>query len=353
MKFSQITFWVSDSKITSSYFTTCFGFDIINYTGLETGDECVSTYTCRNGKIDFVFQSPLTRDAPKEMFEFLSKHGDGIRDIAFKVDDCHYIFNAAINRGATSISKPIKHKDGTLRGTIQTLSDITHTFIQGVILYNYPFCVSINLILPQVRLHAIDHIVTNTGNMETIVQWYERILKFKRFWSVDETQIHTKYSALRSIVMTDDDENIKMPINEPAHGLRKSQIQEYLEYNQGDGIQHVALSTNNIIDAVASLKKRGVEFLDIPNKYYDNLKTRLALSKKIINEDLQSLKEYKILVDFDENGYLLQIFTKPIMSKPTLFIEIIERHNFNGFGAGNFKSLFECIEIEQEKRHNL
>lgn len=353
MKFSQITFWTSDSKLVSSYFITRFGFNVNNFTGLETGDEYVSTYNCRVGDIIFVFQSPLTKNAPKEMFEFLSKHGDGIRDIAFQVDDCHYIFNAAIKRGATSISQPCTFRDGTIRGTIQTLSDITHTFIQGYVPSNFNIGDSINTILPPVELNTIDHIVTNTDNMETAVQWYERILKFKRFWSVDETQIHTEYSALRSVVVTDEDENIKMPINEPAPGLRKSQIQEYLEYNQGDGIQHIALSTNNIIETVKSLKQRGVEFLAIPDKYYEKLKSRLILSKKVINEDLQLLKEYKILVDFDENGYLLQIFTKPIMSKPTLFLEIIERHNFDGFGAGNFKSLFECIEIEQEKRNNL
>lgn len=354
MKFAQITFWTLDSKQTSSYFITRFGFNIVEHSGLETGDENVSTYICSLGKIYFVIQSPLTQGAPKEMFDFLFKHGDGVRDIAFQVNDCHYIFNGAIERGATSISEPCDYKDGTIRGTIQTISDITHTFIQGDFTHNYSINYDyINCILPSTQLNTIDHIVTNTNDMETTVQWYERILKFKRFWSVDETQIHTQYSALRSIVMTDDDENIKLPINEPAPGLRKSQIQEYIEYNQGDGIQHIALSTNDIITSVKSLRRRGVEFLSIPNKYYDNLKSRLTLSKKIINEDLQMLKKYKILVDFDEHGYLLQIFTKPIMSKPTLFLEIIERHNFDGFGAGNFKSLFECIELEQEKRHNL
>ncbi len=350
MIFSEITFWVSNSKQAASYFITRFGFNEI----FNIFDTKISTSICKMNNIFLKFQSPLLNDSSSnsDMIDFLKTHGDGVKDIAFQVDNCEYIYNESIKRGACGIMTPCIHFDNTIRSTIQTSSDITHTFIQGD-LYKHvqqQSGDSINDILPTIALLHIDHIVTNSHDMETIVQWYERILKFKRFWSVDETQIHTQYSALRSIVVTDEDEVIKLPINEPAPGLRESQIQEYLNYNNGDGIQHIALLTNDIVQTVVNLRQRGIEFLHIPDKYYDNLEMRLKLSNKLIAESLEQLKKYKILVDFDENGYLLQIFTKPIMSKPTLFIEVIERHNFNGFGAGNFKSLFECIEHEQEKR---
>lgn len=205
-------------------------------------------------------------------------------------------------------------------------------------------------------LTHIDHCVGNQGDleMEAACEMYEKQLGFKRFWSVDDTQIHTEYSSLRSIVMTDPDEVIKMPINEPASGIRKSQIQEYVDFYGGPGVQHIAFYTKDIISSVGLLKSRGVEFLSIPSSYYELLEKRLnSKDAPVISEDIKKLQELNILVDFDENGYLLQIFTKPVQDRPTLFFEVIQRHNNWGFGVGNFKSLFEAIEAEQAKRGNL
>ena len=189
--------------------------------------------------------------------------------------------------------------------------------------------------------------------MEPVAAWYEKMLDFHRFWSVDDSILHTEYSALRSIVVTDFDENVKMPINEPAPGKKKSQIQEYVDYYAGAGVQHIALNTNDIITTVQRMKDRGVEFLTIPDTYYENLKKGLANAGIEVKEDIEKLAKLRILVDYDDKGYLLQIFTKPVEDRPTLFFEVIQRHNHNGFGAGNFKSLFEAIEIEQGRRGNL
>lgn len=209
--------------------------------------------------------------------------------------------------------------------------------------------------LPPVGLQFVDHCVGNQPDdeMESATKWYEKVLQFHRFWSVDDSQIHTEYSALRSIVVTNYEETIKMPINEPAPGLRKSQIQEYVDYYGGAGIQHIALNTNDIITAVSNLSKRGLEFLSVPDTYYHKLKEEMAKCGTVVEEDFNKLRELKILIDYDENGYLLQIFTKPMQDRPTLFFEVIQRHNHNGFGAGNFKALFEAIEADQAERGNL
>lgn len=348
--FSQITFWVSNSKQVAMYFVSQFGFDIVDYQGLEHGYKSTETYTVKAGNVIFVIKACIIPDHNCVIARHLSVHGDSVRDVAFKVENCHKIYIKAIERGAISVSKP-HVKNGQIIATIQTLTDITHTFIEGEKEYS-KVVNSINNVLPATNLVQIDHVVTNTSHMEPIVQWYEHVLEFHKFWSVDETQIHTEYSALRSTVMANQDETVKMPINEPAPGKRESQIQEYINYHGGTGVQHIALLTNDIVETVSSLKQRGVDFLTIPPSYYTNLKARLELSNKTIDADLEIISKYNILVDFDEHGYLLQIFTKPITSRPTLFIEIIERHNFDGFGAGNFKALFESIEIEQVRRHS-
>jgi len=350
MVFSQITFWVSNSKQVAMYFVSQFGFDIVDYQGLEHGYKSTETYTVKAGNVVFVIKACIIPDHNCVIARHLSVHGDSVRDVAFKVNDCHEIYKKAIERGAVSVSKP-HIKDGQTIATIQTLTDITHTFVEGEKEFQHVDN-SINKLLPPTNLQQIDHVVTNTSHMEPIVQWYENVLEFHRFWSVDETQIHTEYSALRSTVMANQDETIKMPINEPAPGKRESQIQEYINYHGGTGVQHIALLTNDIIETVSALRQRGIDFLTIPPSYYTNLKARLEMSNKTIDADLQVIEKYNILVDFDEHGYLLQIFTKPITSRPTLFIEIIERHNFDGFGAGNFKALFESIEIEQSRRHH-
>lgn len=213
----------------------------------------------------------------------------------------------------------------------------------------------LNAVLPETSLEFIDHVVGNQPDMEMepVAEWYEKMLDFHRFWSVDDTMIHTDFSSLRSIVVADFDETIKMPINEPAVGKRKSQIQEFVDYYAGAGVQHVALRTNDVIKSVQALSDRGVEFLTIPGAYYDNLKKGLEHAGIKVTEDIDIIQKLNILIDYDDKGYLLQIFTKPIEDRPTLFFEIIQRHNHEGFGAGNFKSLFEAIEAEQEKRGNL
>jgi 4-hydroxyphenylpyruvate dioxygenase len=352
--FSHLTFWVSNSKQVAMYFTSQFGFTLVDYQGLEHGYSSTETYIVKAGNVLFIIKACIIPEHNCLIARHLSTHGDAVRDIAFKVEDCDEIYKKAIERGAISVSKP-HIKNGCKIATIQTLIDVTHTFVQGEYKFDKVFENNniINTLLPPTKLEKIDHVVTNTSQMETLVRWYEHVLEFHRFWSVDETQICTEYSALRSTVMTNQDETIKLPINEPAPGKRESQIQEYINYHGGSGIQHIALSSNNIVETVHALKQRGVEFLEIPSKYYDNLKARLSLSKVNIDHDFELVKKYNILVDFDEGGHLLQIFTKPITSRPTLFIEIIERHNFDGFGAGNFKALFECIEIEQMKHQGI
>jgi len=302
----------------------------------------------------------------KEHAEHLAKHGDAVKDMAFTVEDCEKAYKVAVSRGAKSVQEPSKLEDNeggfVIVASIQTYGDSIHTLIQrdsfkGVFL---PGFISVkedplNTILGTTEYGFIDHIVGNhpLGDMEPTVQWYEKMLDFHRFWSIDDSIIHTEYSSLKSIVVSDWDEVIKMPQNEPAIGKRKSQIQEYVDYYYGSGVQHVALNVPDIITVVSNLTSRGLEFLNIPEKYYENLRKRLAHAKISVKEDIDTLQKLKILIDYDDQGYLLQIFTKPIEDRPTLFFEFIQRNNHNGFGAGNFKSLFEAIEREQEKRGNL
>nr|XP_036214368.1 4-hydroxyphenylpyruvate dioxygenase isoform X2 [Bactrocera oleae] len=293
------------------------------------------------------------------------KHGDGVKDVAFEVENLEAIFKYAKERGAEVVREIWEEKDeyGVVRfATIKTYGDTTHTFVDrtkysGKFLPGFVTPPVDNLLqgLPSTKLDFIDHVVGNQPDlqMESVAAWYERVLQFHRFWSVDDSQIHTDYSALRSIVMANYQENVKMPINEPAKGKKKSQIQEYVEYYGGAGVQHIALNTSDIITAVRNLRARGLEFLTIPSSYYDILEENLKSSRTKIKEDMQLLKELNILIDYDDNGYLLQIFSKNLQDRPTLFIEVIQRHNHNGFGAGNFKSLFTAIEIEQAKRGNL
>lgn len=308
----------------------------------------------------------LEPDNPKEIGEHLSKHGDGAKDIAFEVEDLDAIFKRAVERGATVVEEPHdkSDEDGTVRlATIRTYGDTNHTLIDRS-RYNGWFMPGFQQrtsndpvlqLLPDCGLQRIDHIVGNQPDLEmtSVVDWYERTLMFHRFWSVDDKTMHTEYSALRSIVITNYEETIKMPINEPATARRRSQIQEYVDYYGGAGVQHIAMETKDIISSVTNLRARGVQFLDVPDKYYTNLKERLKQSPINVEEDIDMLQKLRILVDFDDNGYLLQLFTKNMQDRPTLFLEIIERHNNSGFGAGNFKALFESIERDQDERGNL
>jgi len=254
--------------------------------------------------------------------------------------------------------------DGTvIIATIATYGDVHHSFVErrnykGAFLPGYRAVSEDDPLyhfVASTKLDFIDHVVGNQPdlNMVPIVEWYEKVLGFHRFWSVDDKMIHTEYSSLRSIVVTDKDEKVKMPLNEPANGKRKSQIQEYVDYYGGAGVQHIALNTSDIIESVKNLKARGLKFLQAPKSYYKTLKEKLALAPIKVTEDLDVLEQLNILIDYDDKGYLLQIFTKCVEDRPTLFLEIIQRHNHFGFGAGNFKSLFEAIERDQADRGNL
>ncbi|XP_029468683.1 4-hydroxyphenylpyruvate dioxygenase-like isoform X2 [Rhinatrema bivittatum] len=342
------------------------GFEPFAYKGLETGSREVVSHAIRQDKIIFVFQSPLN-PGNEEMGEHLIRHGDGVKDVAFEVQNCDFLIQKAKKRGAVILKEPWTEQDegGKVKFAIlQTYGDTTHTLIEylepckGVFLPGFQEPLFRDPLLPKLPegcLHFIDHIVGNQPDDEmlSVVDWYQKCLLFHRFWSVDDKQIHTRYSALRSIVVTNYEETIKMPINEPAPGEKKSQIQEYVDYYGGAGVQHIALNTSDIIQAVVNLKARGMEFLSAPDTYYNQLRANLKMSKIQVKEDINKLQELKILVDFDDNGYLLQIFTKPMQDRPTLFLEVIQRYNHYGFGAGNFKSLFEAIEIDQDARGNL
>lgn len=362
--FDHLKFWVGNAKQAASFYCARMGFEPLGYRGLETGSRRTAAHAVKQNKIVFVFESAYEPDE-EEIAGHLSRHGDGVRDIAFRVEDLDTIVKIAKERGAEVIKEIWEERDehGVVRfATLKTYGDTHHTLIdrtkyKGTFLPGFKDVHGDALTknLPRIGLNFIDHVVGNQPDkqMEPVAKWYEKCLQFHRFWSVDDSQLHTEYSALRSIVMTNWEETIKMPINEPAPGKRRSQIQEYVEYYGGAGVQHIALNTDDIISAIQNLRARGVEFLDVPDSYYDMLKTRLKSSGVKILEDLNTLQKLKILIDYDENGYLLQIFTKNMQDRPTLFIEVIQRHNHNGFGAGNFQALFEAIELEQAKRGNL
>ncbi|XP_064612071.1 4-hydroxyphenylpyruvate dioxygenase-like [Liolophura sinensis] len=364
--FDHVTFWVGNAKQAASHYCARMGFEPFAYKGLETGSRHVASHAVKQNKIVFVFQSMLEPHKPEDMGKHLVKHGDGVKDVAFQVEDLDAIVKRAKDRGAVVKKEPWEESDehGSVRmAMVQTYGDTTHTFIDranynGLFLPGYKkpmFEDPLLSKLPKGGLNFIDHIVGNQPDqdMVSVAEWYERNLMFHRFWSVDDSQIHTDYSSLRSIVVTNYEETIKMPINEPANGKRKSQIQEYVDYYGGAGVQHIAMNTDDIISAVTNLQARGQHFLQVPKRYYDNLRERLKHSKVDVKENLDTLEKLRILVDFDDNGYLLQIFTKNMQDRPTLFLEVIQRHNHQGFGAGNFKSLFEAIEYDQAERGNL
>ncbi|PRP76137.1 4-hydroxyphenylpyruvate dioxygenase-like, partial [Planoprotostelium fungivorum] len=349
--FDHVTFYVGNALQAATFYIARFGFSPVAYSGLETNSRDVATHVIRQGTITFAFASALNPEGKMtdEIGKHIWKHGDGAKDIAFKVTDCRGIYAKAMERGATSIREPTELKDehGTvLIASIHAFGDTTHSFVERVD-YKGPFLPGFRAITeedplmkltPAIGLDFIDHIVSNHPDhqMESVVQWYERVLGWHRFWSVDDKQIHTEYSSLRSIVVADDSEKVKCPVNEPAKGKKKSQIQEYVEYYGGSGAQHMALHTSDIIHAVSFLKQRGCKFLTIPSSYYTNLKERLKHSPTVIKEDMDTLQKLNILIDYDDTGYLLQIFTKPSQDRPTLFYEVIQRHGHQGFGAGNF-----------------
>ncbi|KAF6206387.1 hypothetical protein GE061_017620 [Apolygus lucorum] len=365
LSFDHIVFWVGNAKQAASHYCARLGFEYLAYKGLETGSREYSYHAVRQNKIVFVFVSAY-EPTEKELNRHIAQHGDGVKDVSFAVEDIDIIVKKAKERGAKIVKDIWEEKDdyGTVRmAIVQTFGDTTHTFIDrskyhGVFLPGFvksPLKDALSKLLPPAKLDFVDHVVGNQPDMamEDVVKWYEKTLMFHRFWSVDDSQMHTEFSALRSIVMTNWDETVKMPINEPAPGKKRSQIKEYVDYYGGAGVQHIALNTQDIVSAITNLKTRGQEFMEVPDVYYDMLRARLKEDNFHILEDLDELQKLKILIDYDENGYLLQIFTRNMQDRPTLFIEVIQRRNHQGFGAGNFKALFEAIEREQAARGNL
>ncbi|KAG9281714.1 4-hydroxyphenylpyruvate dioxygenase [Astyanax mexicanus] len=366
VRFHHLTFWVGNAKQAAAFYCDKMGFEPVAYKGLETGSREIVSHVIKQDKILFVFESALN-PGNEEMGQHLMQHGDSVKDIAFQVEDCDFLVKKAKERGAVIVKEPWVEQDkhGKVKyAVVQTYGDTTHTLVEymtpykGLFLPGYQEPLFKDPLLPKLPpgcLSFIDHIVGNQPDdeMVPISDWYQKCLMFHRFWSIDDKQIHTQYSSLRSIVVTNYEETIKMPINEPAPGKKKSQIQEYVDYNGGAGVQHIALNTSDIIKAIVNLKARGMEFLSAPDNYYDSLREKLKTAKIKVKEDLKTLQELKILVDYDDKGYLLQIFSKPVQDRPTLFLEVIQRNNHFGFGAGNFKSLFEAIEKDQDARGNL
>jgi len=368
LKFDHVEWWVGNAKQAASHYCARFGFEPFAYQGLETGSRKVAAHVVKQKDTLFVFKSAYEPGSPEclAMGQHMVDHGDGVKDVAFHVEDIEGIMVKCKERGVKVVKDVWEESDegGKVRfAKVQTYGDTTHTFVErsgykGLFLPGYKPHPHKDLLLAQLpapNIYNIDHIVGNQPDltMEDAAAWYERNLMFHRFWSVDDSQIHTDYSALRSIVVTNFEETIKMPINEPAPGKKKSQIQEYVDYYGSAGVQHIALRSHDIIKTITNLRARGQEFLNIPDSYYDLLRKRLANSKVKVKEDLAKLQELKILIDYDDNGYLLQIFTKPMQDRPTVFLEVIQRNNHQGFGAGNFKALFECIELDQAARGNL
>lgn len=356
-----VELYVGNAKQAAHFYKTAFGFQSLAYAGLETGVRDRASYVLKQDKIRLVLTTPLNGDSV--LNDHLRKHGDGVKVAALWVEDARSAFEETTKRGAKPFMEPTVEKDEfgeVVRAGIYTYGETVHMFVErknytGVFLPGYKEWKSDYNPEPT-GLKYIDHMVGNVGwgEMNTWVKWYEDVMGFVNFLSFDDKQINTEYSALMSKVMSNGNGRIKFPINEPAEGKKKSQIEEYLEFYGGPGIQHIAIATDDIIKTVSQLKARGVEFLSPPPRaYYEAVPERLGEHMKMMKEDLNEIEKLAIMVDADEEGYLLQIFTKPVQDRPTLFFEIIQRMGARGFGAGNFKALFESIEREQEKRGTL
>lgn len=353
----HVEFWVGNAKQAEYFYRNAFGFSRVAYAGLETGARDRAAYALRAGQAAFVVACPYGDEGEAgRMGEHLKKHGDGVRDIALEVEDAGKAFDLALSRGAEPAYAPLVLRDGhgtATRAGIKAYGDTIHSFISFAG-YRGPF-------LPGFRadpmpgrhagLVALDHYVANVrlGEMAKWEEWYQRVLGLKRFLTFDDKDIGTEFTALNSVVMANASRSLKFPINEPAPGRKKSQVEEYNDFHRGPGVQHIALLTADILATVSALRANGVGFLSVPDAYYDALPARVGP----IREALPALKELGILVDRDEEGYLLQIFTQPLEDRPTLFFEIIQRKGCQGFGKGNFRALFEAIEREQERRGNL
>lgn len=352
---NHVEIYCGNAKQSAYYYRQAFGFSLVGYLGPETGVRDRVSYALQQGKVRFILTTPLMEDG---IIPFLSKHGDSVRDVAIETTDAEFCFKTTVERGAKPVREPqiIEDANGKMKiATIATYGDTVHTFIENID-YDGP-CLPGFQAMPEdhlarpVGLKHIDHIVGNVdwNQMEDWVQFYIDVFGFSRFVTFDDGDISTEYSALRSTVVANFTKWIKFPINEPAEGLKKSQIEEYINFNNGAGVQHVAIETDDIVATISKMREQGVEFLDIPDSYYDDLLERVGP----IDEDIEPLRKLNILVDRDDKGYMLQIFTKPVEDRPTLFIEIIQRKGAESFGKGNFKALFVSIEREQERRGNL
>ena len=351
-----IEFWVGNARQAALYYRAAFGFELVGYKGPETGTRDRASYLLQQDKVRFVLTTAIKSAGP--IAEHVHRHGDGVRDIALWVDDARTAFEAAVERGARPAMKPTVLEDDNgeiVIAAIHTYGDTIHSIVErkdyrGLFMPGFVPVESPYKPAPT-GLKYVDHCVGNVelGKMNEWVQFYERVLGFTNILSFDDKTINTEYSALMSKVMSNGNGRIKFPINEPAEGKKKSQIDEYLEFYDGPGVQHIAIATDNIIKTVRDLKSRGVEFLKVPATYYESVPARVGK----IDEDIAPLQELGILVDRDDEGYLLQIFTRPVEDRPTVFYEIIQRKGAKSFGAGNFKALFEAIEREQALRGNL
>ncbi len=353
-----VEMYVGNAKQAAHYYKTAFGFQSLAYAGLETGLTDRTSYVLVQDKIKLVLTTPMPNKNNQEIFDHIEKHGDGVKVVALWVEDAAKAWEETTKRGAKSFMKPTIESDENgevVRSGIHTYGDTVHIFVERK---NYN-----GLFLPKfvnwnsnhnptdVGLRYIDHMVGNVGwnEMNVWSKFYNEVMGFANLITFDDKDISTKYTALMSKVMTNGNGRVKFPINEPAEGVKKSQIEEYLDFYNGPGVQHIAVATNNILETVKELTARGVEFLYVPGSYYDTVMDRVGE----IDEDLAALKDLGILVDRDDEGYLLQIFTKPVTDRPTLFFEIIQRKGAQSFGKGNFKALFESIEAEQERRGTL
>jgi len=352
----HIELYVGNAKQAAFFYKTAFGFQDLAYAGPETGVRDKASYVLRQGKVTLVLTTPLRPDNP--INQHIVKHGDGVKSLALWVDDATQAFRETIKRGAKSYMGPTRFSDENgevVISGIHTYGDTVHLFIErgnytGVFLPGYE-PLSTGYHPSDVGLLYVDHCVGNVGwgEMNTWCDFYKNVLGFKQIISFDDKDISTEYTALMSKVMSNGNGYVKFPINEPAEGKKKSQIEEYIDFYQGPGVQHIAVATNNIVETVSALRSRGIDFLRVPDTYYDILLERVGN----IDEEVAILKDLGILVDRDDEGYLLQIFTKPVEDRPTLFFEIIQRKGATSFGKGNFKALFESIELEQGKRGNL
>lgn len=351
-----VELYVGNAKQSAHYYKTAFGFQSEAYAGLETGLKDRVSYVLKQEKIRLVLTTPLTSDSP--INEHLKKHGDGVKVIALWVEDATKAFEETTKRGAKPFMEPTREEDANghvIRSGIYTYGETVHIFVerknyQGVFLPGYRKWESHYNPAPT-GLKFIDHMVGNVdwNEMNTWCDFYKKVMGFAQIISFDDNDISTEYTALMSKVMSNGNGRIKFPINEPAEGKKKSQIEEYIDFYEGAGVQHIAVATNDIVATVSAMRDRGVEFLYVPETYYDDLKERVG----DIEEDVEVLKQHGILIDRDDEGYLLQLFTKPVVDRPTMFFEIIQRKGAQSFGKGNFKALFESIEREQENRGTL